>query len=222
MRLAFPNHPYGTPLEGSEESVSALTRDDLIAAHRSAYARDRVFVGATGDITPEELGEVLDTLLGGLPENGAPLPERAEFALAGGVTVVPYETPQSVVRFGHRGIKRDDPDFFPAYILNEILGGGGFGSRLTEEVRVKRGLTYGVYSYLAPKDHAALYLGSVSSANDRIAEAVEDLDIALLIIGSKGHNGLLSRLLGGTATRVIRSTPCSLLVVEQIALFADA
>lgn len=171
--LAFPDHPYGTPLEGSRESVLSLTREDLVAAHGSAYVRDRVFVGATGDITPEELGEVLDTLLGALPAEGASLPGAADYSLSGGITVVPYDTPQSVVRFGHRGIKRDDPDFFPAYILNEILGGGGFGSRLTEEVRVKRGLTYGIATYLLPLDHAELYMGHFSSDNRRVAEAID-------------------------------------------------
>ena len=87
--------------------------------------------------------------------------------------MVPFDVPQSVAIFGHEGIARDDPDFFAAFVLNEILGGGGFEARLMEEVREKRGLTYGVYSYLVPKDHAALYLGRVSSANDRIAEAIE-------------------------------------------------
>jgi len=77
------------------------------------------------------------------------------------------------VLFGHAGITRDDPDFFAAFILNRILGGGGFESRLMTEVREKRGLTYGVYSYLVPRDHAALYLGSVASSNDRVAEAIE-------------------------------------------------
>jgi zinc protease len=86
---------------------------------------------------------------------------------------VPFDVPQSVAIFGHEGIARDDPDFFPAFVLNEILGGGGFEARLMEEVREKRGLTYGVYSYLVPKDHASLYLGRVSSANDRIAEAIQ-------------------------------------------------
>jgi zinc protease len=101
------------------------------------------------------------------------MPVQAELMLKGGTTVVEFDTPQSVALFGHEGIDRHDDDFFAAYVLNVILGGGGFESRLMEEVRVKRGLTYGVYSYLAPKDHAALYIGSVSSANDRIAEAVD-------------------------------------------------
>ncbi len=87
--------------------------------------------------------------------------------------MVDYDTPQSVAVFGQEGLERDDPDFYAAYVLNQILGGGSFESRLMQELRVKRGLTYGVYTYLAPKDLAALYMGGVASANDRIAEAVE-------------------------------------------------
>ena len=171
--MVFGDHPYGSAIEGTESSLEALTRDDLIAAHQGALARDRVYVGAAGDISAEELSEMLDTLLSELPETGAPQAADVEVSTEAGVTVVPFDVPQSVAIFGHEGIARDDPDFFAAYVLNEILGGGGFEARLMEEVREKRGLTYGVYSYLVPKDHAALYLGRVSSANDRIAEAIE-------------------------------------------------
>lgn len=170
--LAFGDHPYATPYEGSVESVSALTREDIIAAYKGALARDRLYVSAVGDITEEELGTLLDRLLGDLPDSGAPMPGEAELHLEGGVDVVDFDTPQSVAHFGQKGLERDDEDFFAAYVMNVILGGGGFESRLMTEVREKRGLTYGVYSYLVPKDHAALYLGSVASANDRIAEAI--------------------------------------------------
>ncbi|MGC9420694.1 MAG: M16 family metallopeptidase, partial [Rhodovulum sp.] len=111
-------------------------------------------------------------LFDGLPETGAPLPEQAPYKLDGGVTVVPFDTPQSVAVFGHEGIERNDPDFFAAYVMNEVLGAGGFESRLMKEVRVKRGLTYGVYSYLYPMDYAALVLGQVASGNENIAEAI--------------------------------------------------
>jgi len=89
------------------------------------------------------------------------------------VTLVDLPTPQSVALFGHKGIKRDDPDFFAAFVMNQIFGASGFTSRLTTEVREKRGLTYGVYTYLASYDLAALYMGSVASANDRIAQAID-------------------------------------------------
>ncbi|MBM2321623.1 MULTISPECIES: M16 family metallopeptidase [Marivita] len=171
--MVFGDHPYGSAIEGTEDSIAALTRDDLIEAHKGALARDRVYVGAAGDISAEELAVVLDKLLVDLPETGTLQAAAVDVSTEAGVTVVPFDVPQSVAIFGHEGIARDDPDFFPAFVLNEILGGGGFEARLMEEVREKRGLTYGVYSYLVPKDHASLYLGRVSSANDRIAEAIK-------------------------------------------------
>ncbi|WP_432817317.1 M16 family metallopeptidase [Sulfitobacter sp. JB4-11] len=170
--LVFGDHPYGSSLNGTEASVAALTRDDLLAAHRAVLAQDRVYISAVGDITPDELGVLMDDLLGDLPETGAPRPERVEVDIPPGVTVVDFATPQSVAIFGQRGIKQSDPDYFAAVILNHALGGGSFESRLMEEVREKRGLTYGVYSYLAPRDLAETYQGSVSSSNDRIAEAI--------------------------------------------------
>ncbi|MDO6586575.1 pitrilysin family protein [Salipiger sp. 1_MG-2023] len=170
--LVFGDHPYARASDGTIDSVTALTRADLIAAHQAAMTRDRVYISAAGDISADELSALIDNLLADLPESGVALPPDMQVATTAGVTVVPFETPQSVAIFGHEGITRDDPDFFAAYVLNTILGGGGFEARLMNEVREKRGLTYGVYSYLMPMDHAELYVGRVASANDRIAEAV--------------------------------------------------
>ncbi|MYK30366.1 MAG: insulinase family protein [Boseongicola sp. SB0670_bin_30] len=171
--LAFGDHPYATPIDGTVESVSALTRDDIVTAYKDVIARDRIYVGAAGDISAEELGLLLDTLLADLPEVGAPLPNDAEVLLVGGVTVVPFETPQSVAVFGHAGIPRDDPEFFPAFVANHVFGASGRQSRLGMEVREKRGLTYGIGAYLASFDLAQLVVGQVASANERIAEAIE-------------------------------------------------
>ncbi|WP_420585860.1 M16 family metallopeptidase [Ruegeria sp.] len=171
--MAYGDHPYGSDGKGTIVSVSALTRDDVVTAYDNVFAKDRLYVGAVGDITAEELGALLDKLLADLPETGKPIPGRADVTIPGGVSVVEFDTPQSVALFGHAGIDRDDPDFFAAFVLNHILGGGGFESRLMQEVREKRGLTYGVATYLVPKDLASVYLGSVSSGNDRIAEAVD-------------------------------------------------
>jgi zinc protease len=170
---AFGDHPYGTSSDGTEESVNALTQDDMFAAHRNVLTRDRIFVSAVGDITAEELGPMIDTLLGDLPAEGPPLPDDIAFGLAGGTTIIDYETPQAVALFGHAGLKRDDEDFFAAYILNQVLGAGGFESRLMEEVREKRGLTYGISTFLVSKFHAEMMLGQVASANATIAEAIE-------------------------------------------------
>ncbi len=170
---AFGPHPYGSDGNGSIASVTALTRDDIVAAHKGALARDRIYVAAAGDISAADLGLLLDELLGDLPATGTALPGRAEWQLAGGITVQDFPTPQSTILFGHQGITRNDPDFFAAYILNEILGGGRFTARLMTEVREKRGLTYGIGTYLAPMDQAEMMIGQFATANEKAAEAIK-------------------------------------------------
>lgn len=170
--LAYPDHPYGTPIEGRPESVAALSIADIRAAHSRALTRDQVFVGVTGDITAEALGPLLDTLLGDLPAHSGPEVPEADYALEGGVTVVDFPSPQSIVLFGQEGIAFDDPDYFPAFVLNHVLGGSGFASRLMTEVREKRGLTYGIGTYLAARDLGAQVLGQFASSNDKTAEAI--------------------------------------------------
>lgn len=170
---AWGDHPYATDLNGTLESVAALTRDDIIEAKARTMTRDRIYVGVVGDITAAELKPMLDRLLGDLPAQGAPMPPRATYQIKPGVTVIPYDSPQSIAIFGHEGIKLDDPDYFAAYVLNESFGGGGFASRLMDEVREKRGLTYGIGTYLVPMDLGELLMGQVASANEKMAETMQ-------------------------------------------------
>lgn len=170
--LGWGDHPYARPGDGTVESLVALTVDDLNAAHRRGVGRDRVHVAAVGDIDAETLGTLLDALLGDLPAAEAPLPPRAEFAASGGVTVVPFDGPQSVVAFGQPGIDRDDPDFFAAFVMSEVLGGGRFGTRLMRSLREERGLTYGVGIGLASRQFGDALQGRFSTSNDRVAEAI--------------------------------------------------
>ena len=170
---AFGDHAYGASYQGTESSITALTRSDLLAAHQNLLVRDAVSISAVGDITAEELGPILDDLLSDLPAGSALETPPLELDIPAGLTVVDLPTPQSVAIFGHRGIDRADPDFFAAFILNTILGGNGIESRLTAEVREKRGLTYGISTVLLTKDRANVMLGQVASANDRIGAAIE-------------------------------------------------
>ncbi|QIR85986.1 pitrilysin family protein [Paracoccus sp. AK26] len=173
-RQAWGDHPYATSINGTQESVAGLTRQDLVAAKNRVLARDRVVVGAAGDITPEELGLLLDAVLGGLPEQGtAPLPEPADLQLTGGVTVIDWDSPQTVVSFAGPGIAIDDPDYFAAFVANHILGGGGFSSRLMEEIREKRGLTYGVGTSLATGVYGQTWQGGMAGSNATTGQAVD-------------------------------------------------
>lgn len=173
-RQAWGDHPYATSINGTSQSVAALTRQDLVAAKNRVLARDRVVVGAAGDISAEELGLLLDRILGGLPAQAtAPLPEPAELQLDGGVTVIDWDSPQTVVAFAGPGLPIDDPDYFAAFVANHILGGGGFSSRLMEEIREKRGLTYGVGTGLATGLFGQTWQGGMAGSNATTAEAVD-------------------------------------------------
>jgi zinc protease len=173
FRTVFPDHPYGRPVQGTIESVTAATPDDMRAYVARQFTRDRLFIGVVGDITPEALAPLLDRAFGALPARGPAddVPE-AKVQGAGKVVVVRKPIPQSVVLLGEAGIKRNDPDFYAAYVMNYVLGGGGFSSRLSEEVRERRGLAYAVYSYLSPLDRGALIMGSVATQNPRVKESL--------------------------------------------------
>lgn len=173
-RLMFGEHPYARPVDGTLESVAAVTRADLEDFVARRFARSNLVIGVTGDIEPGELGRLLDETFLALPaEPAAASVADVEPAATGDLVVVEQDVPQSSVVLGHGGIQREDPDFYAAYVVNYILGGGSFASRLYEEVREKRGLAYSVYSYLNGLDHGALVVGGVGTANSRVAESVE-------------------------------------------------
>ena len=170
----FPDHPYGRPTRGTEESIAALGADDLKDFTARRLARDNMVIGVVGDIEPEVLAGLLDATFGGLPARARPwtLPE-VEPAATGKITVVRKLVPQSVIVFAQGGLKRDHPDYYTAVVMNYVLGGGAFGSRLHQEVREKRGLAYSVYSALYPYDHSAMIWGAAGTANARVGETVQ-------------------------------------------------
>ncbi|MEM9145202.1 MAG: pitrilysin family protein [Pseudomonadota bacterium] len=171
---AFPEHPYGRTTAGTPDAVRAITRAEIVATHARLLARARASVAVVGAVTVDEAGQLIDTILAGMPEGGPAAPIAAEPAPPpSGIEVVPLSVPQSVAVWGQTGLRRDDPDFFAAFVMNHILGGGGFSSRLMTEVREKRGLAYSVYAYLSELDGAVLYIGRVQTANDRIAESLD-------------------------------------------------
>lgn len=172
-RAAFPDHPYGRPVDGTLDSIAAIGAEDLRTFVRGRFARDNLIIGVVGDIDAVALGRLLDRTFAPLPARATPWEiAEATAAKGSGTIVVRKNIPQSVVMFGGPGLKRDDPDYYAGYVMNYVLGGGGLISRLTEEVREKRGLAYSVYSYLYPMDRAGLLLGGVGTANERVADSL--------------------------------------------------
>lgn len=170
---AFPDHPYGRTTIGTEETLASIGPDDFRAFMTAHLTRDRMFVGVVGDIDPKELAKLVDETFLGLPEKGAAATiPKVEPVLSGEVAVERLDRPQSTVVFGQAGLSRHDPDFYAAFVMNHILGGGSFSSRLYQEVREKRGLAYSVGSSLSMLDAAPLVVGSVGTMNERVAESI--------------------------------------------------
>lgn len=185
--LAFKGHPYSRPTKGNLESVAKIDRGALETYRKNVFAKDNLIVAVVGDITADELAKLLDDVFGDLAAKAKlrPIPEAGELTNAKR-SVISMKIPQAVARFGHQGFKRKDPDFIPAYVLNYIFGGGGFTSRLMQEVRVKNGLAYSVYSYLSPMEHAALLYGAVATKNDSIDRSLKLIRQELEKMLSKG------------------------------------
>lgn len=169
---AFEGHPYGRPTRGTPASVERLTAEGCRGFARR-LARDRLVVGVSGDITAAELAPLLDRTFAELPATSELPAVPATAPRTGRTEVVRLAIPQSVVTFGHGGIRRHDPDYYAAYVANYILGGGGFSSRLIEEVREKRGLAYSVYSYLYDLRAAPIWIGGVATNNQQVGQSLE-------------------------------------------------
>ena len=173
-KTAFANHPYGKPQNGSLETVPTITVADLKSYVQRVLTRDNLKIAAVGDIDAATLGDLIDRVFGALPARGTLAPvANLSPAAVGQRIVVQLDVPQSVVLMGGMGLTRKDPDFMPAFVVNHILGGGSFTSRLYNEVREKRGLAYGVHSFLSSLRHSALLMASTQASADRTAQALE-------------------------------------------------
>lgn len=171
---AFADHPYGRPVVGTLESVPTITVDDLRDYTRRVLARGNLKVAVVGDIDAEAVKAMLDRVFGSLPAQPdlTPVANVTPQGL-GRRIVIKLDVPQAVVTFGGPGIARKDPDFMAAYIVNHILGGGSFSSRLYQEVREKRGLAYSVYDSLVWLNHSAVFLGGTATRADRTGETLD-------------------------------------------------
>jgi zinc protease len=174
---AFPNHPYGREPKGTLESLPRITADDLHGYVRRVFSRKDLTISIVGDVDAKAAGELIDRAFAGLPATSdlQPVP-KATAAGLGRRIVIDVDVPQAVITFGGNGIARNDPDFMVAYVVNHILGGGSFSSRLYREVREKRGLAYGVSESLVWFRQAAVVLGGTATRADRTADALDIIE----------------------------------------------
>ena len=184
---AFPDHPYGRPVEGTLDSLPRISADDLRSYTRRVLARDHLKVAIVGDIDAQGAGALLDRAFGKLPA-------KAELQMVSPVVaqglgrriVIQLDVPQAAVSFGGPGISRGDPDFMAAYIVNHILGGGSFSSRLYREVREKRGLAYGISDSLVWLNYTALMIGSTATRADATGKTIEIIEHEIRRLAEEG------------------------------------
>ena len=172
-QTAFPDHPYGRESKGTLETVPRITADDMRDYVRRVFARNELTISIVGDVDAKTAGALIDRAFAGLPAKNdlKPVANVTPRGL-GRRIVINLDVPQAVVTFGGQGIARSDPDFMAAYIVNHILGGGSFSSRLYKEVREKRGLAYGVSDSLVWFRSAAVVIGGTATRADRTGDAL--------------------------------------------------
>jgi zinc protease len=172
-RLVFPGHPYGRTVEGTEASLGAVSRDDVVAFHRVAYRPERTVVAVAGDVTVPEVRAALAARLGGWSAPGpAPVvPGPAELGLPARTETIERDLTQATIMLGQATVTRTHPDFYPLLVASQVIGGGS-SSRLYTRVREERGLAYSVYAQYAPARYGGFFLVELQSGNARVREAL--------------------------------------------------
>jgi len=202
---AYPGHPYALPVNGTLETLPGITVEDMKGYAARIFAKNTLKIGIVGNVDAETAGKIVDRIFGSLPAKanlvGVP---AAEPKVGDGRVSVEIDVPQSVVMIGGPGIARGDPDFIPAYVLNHILGGGAFSSRLYREVREVRGLAYSVYSALVPLDRSALFVAGTATRADR---AEQSLDVMMDQIHRLAKDGPTAAELAEAKSYLIGSFP---------------
>lgn len=187
-KAAYGNHPYGYEQIGTKDTLDNLSESDFRRVQERFITRENMVIGVAGDITPEELSTLLDEHFEKLPAKYSSDTKVEEATIAAGAepTVIDYDIPQTIVQFGTQGIKRNDPNYIAAYVMNHILGGGSLTSILGQELREERGLTYSVGSFIEPMQHGAIWRGGFSSRNQDARKAVNVLLATVKVFVEQG------------------------------------
>lgn len=188
MKLAFGNHVYGNLVKGSEETIATITHSNLQQAATQNFNNSHPYLVIVGDVDEQEAEALVMRIFAGrkITNTKQHVIAEAEFAGIGKIEHHHMDVPQSVVNFALPSIPQNDPDFMTLLVLNHILGGGGFSSRLMEEIREKRGLTYGIHTSLMPLKHGSLITGSAATSTEKMPETIEILRQEIAKMHEKG------------------------------------
>lgn len=211
----FAGHPYSERHYGTMQTLRAITRQDVIQFAARHMARDNLIVAVAGDMTRSELAAALDKIFADLPAQAqlTPVTDVVEQSETQTILVKRAGT-QTDLLFAMPGPKRDDPEWYAVDIANYILGGGGFSSRLMQDVRDKKGLTYGVNTELAPSDHAGLIMGQAAVDNPKAAEALAVMRDTM----QRFHDdGATAREIAAAKNYLTGSLPLALTSTDKIA-----
>jgi zinc protease len=172
-RLVFGEHPYGRPVTGTEASLRSITRDDVVAFHRTAYRPERTIIAVAGDVTAAAIRPELETRLGAwsVAASAPPAPAPVALGLPSRTEPIQRSLTQATILLGQATVTREHPDYYPLLVASQILGGGS-SSRLYARVREERGLAYNVYAQYATARLAGYFLVELQSENARIREAL--------------------------------------------------
>jgi zinc protease len=214
VEAAFPNHPYSRPVQGTPQSVAAITVADLKSFRERTFARDNLKIAVVGDIDAKTLGVMLDGIFGSLPATATVVPVADAAPPKGERINLPMAVPQTLIQFAGPGLKRDDPDYIPASVAAFILGGGGAGSRLFDAVREQRGLAYSVSLGLDSFDHGGLVTGGTSTRAD---QADDVIDLIRQEIARFAKDGPTDQELADAKAYLIGSYPLRFTTSGQIA-----
>ncbi len=187
-RLVYRDHPYALRAAGEPETVNRIARQDLIDFYHRHYAARHAVVALMGDLTRDQAAAIAERVTSGLPRTERPdlgLPPVPELRV-GTTEAVAHPATQAHILIGAPGMRRDDPDYFPLFVGNYILGGGGFVSRLNEEVRQKRGLAYSAYSYFSPLRREGPFVIGMQTQREQAALALEVVRTTLREFLEKG------------------------------------
>lgn len=175
--LVFGEHPYGRPVEGTEASLSAITRDDLVAFHAARYRPNRAILVVVGDVSLAEIKARIEPLLRGWQagDGADPAPQAPRPLAARTVKEIQRPIAQANIILGHLGVSRDNPDYYAIQVMNYILGSGGFASRLLQNVREEKGWAYDIHSAFVPHRYGGAFSVRLETKNETAGPAVQEV-----------------------------------------------